>query len=188
MRFRATQRYAVDHVAFEWRAHFVLACVVAFDVTDAYVDRNGKLQVRFLGLPLQRRAGQEIDTGEAYRYLAELPWVPHAMLSNRELRWGESDEHHVQVVTDVSGEETAVSFAFNASGEITTVQAASRPRAVGRTSVLTPWGGEFSDYGTLAGVRMPTRGEVFWELPTGRFVYWRGHITAARIVDEPFDG
>jgi hypothetical protein len=110
------------------------------------------------------------------------------MRSNRELRWRELDERHVQAGTDVSGEEAAVTFAFAASGEITNVQAASRPRAVGRSSVPTPWGGEFSAYETLAGVRMPTRGEVYWELPSGRFVYWRAEITAAKIVDEPFDG
>jgi hypothetical protein len=44
---------------------------------------------------------------------------------------------------------------------------------VGRTSVLTPWGGEFGDYRALGGMRIPTRATVYWELDQGRFVYWR---------------
>jgi hypothetical protein len=33
---------------------------------------------------------------------------------------------------------------------------------------------------------MPTRAEVYWELPNTRFVYWRGQITAVR-VEKQFD-
>jgi hypothetical protein len=42
---------------------------------------------------------------------------------------------------------------------------------VGRTSVLTPWGGEFGEYQALGGMRLPTRAKVYWELDEGRFVY-----------------
>jgi hypothetical protein len=59
---------------------------------------------------------------------------------------------------------------------------------VGRTSVLTPWGGEFGDYRTLGGMRIPTRARVYWELDEGRFVYWRGTVTSAVALEEPFGG
>ena len=36
-------------------------------------------------------------------------------------------------------------------------------------------------------MRMPTRGEIAWELPEGRFVYWGGEITSAQALDEPFE-
>jgi hypothetical protein len=52
--------------------------------------------------------------------------------------------------------------------------------------VPTPWGGEFGAYETLGGIRMPTRAEVYWELSEGRFVYWRGEVTSAQALDEPF--
>jgi hypothetical protein len=29
---------------------------------------------------------------------------------------------------------------------------------------------------------------VYWELPEGRFVYWRGRVTDAQELDKPFTG
>ena len=29
-------------------------------------------------------------------------------------------------------------------------------------------------------------GRLYWELPSGRFVYWRGHVTEVQLVDEAF--
>jgi hypothetical protein len=39
----------------------------------------------------------------------------------------------------------------------------------------------------LGGVRMPTRVDVYWDLPEGRFVYWRAEITGAELLKEPFE-
>jgi hypothetical protein len=44
------------------------------------------------------------------------------------------------------------------------------------------WGGDFGQYASFAGIRVPTRGEAWWELPEGRFVYWRGRVTALEPV------
>jgi hypothetical protein len=43
--------------------------------------------------------------------------------------------------------------------------------------VETAWEGTFSDYATVGGVRIPTRGEVAWILETGSFPYWRCTVT-----------
>jgi hypothetical protein len=40
---------------------------------------------------------------------------------------------------------------------------------------------------TLSGMRMPTRGEVYWQLPEGRFVYWRSELTSAQALEAPFE-
>ena len=53
---------------------------------------------------------------------------------------------------------------------------------VGKTFVPKPWGGDFGEYAIFAGTRVPTFGEAWWELPEGRFVYWRGRITALELV------
>ena len=51
----------------------------------------------------------------------------------------------------------------------------------------TPWGGDFGDYEMIGGIRIPRRGEAYWELPQGRYVYFRGRVTSARPLDRPFD-
>jgi hypothetical protein len=47
--------------------------------------------------------------------------------------------------------------------------------------VTRPWAGRFSDYAVVGGIRIPTRGEVRWELPDGPFTYWRGTITSIEL-------
>ena len=116
------------------------------------------------------------------RYLSELPWVPHALEANRQLEWREVDPLAVEVAARIGTRRIAVRLEFDAAGDIVGTFAAARPRREGKTSVPTPWGGRFSDYRELGGIRVPTRAEVRWELPDGPFTYWRGTITSLELV------
>jgi hypothetical protein len=188
MGFVATERFAVDHVGFVWEARVPIAGMMAIRVTDRYADGGGTLRVRALGIPLSTRSGPGIAEGEVHRYLAELPWVPHAMTANPDLEWREVDEHHVSVSTPIGSRHATVTFEFDVDGEIVYARGSARPRGVGKETVPTPWGGQFSDYETLSGLRIPTRAEAYWDLPEGRLVYWRAQTTAADVLDDPFDG
>jgi hypothetical protein len=42
--------------------------------------------------------------------------------------------------------------------------------------------GEFGDYGSFGGIRVPRYGEVRWELREGPFVYWEGRITSLAVA------
>jgi hypothetical protein len=185
MRFTAIERFAVDEVAFSWEARFPVVSPLSLKVTDSLAPGHGKLTVRALGFPLQTQSGPELTIGEAYRYLAELPWVPHAMAMNPELRWREIDERAVEVQTTVGTGRPAVRLEFDETGDVVRCVADARPGTVGGRSVTARWGGELSDYDTLGGIRMPTRGAVYWDLPEGRFTYWRGQITSAQTLEEP---
>jgi hypothetical protein len=41
--------------------------------------------------------------------------------------------------------------------------------------------GRFAAYEMLGGVRLRTQAEVAWELPEGRYVYWRAAVLAAEL-------
>jgi hypothetical protein len=187
MRFSAIERFAVDRVAFSWEARFPIAPLVSLKVLDGYARSHGTLRVRALGLPVQTQSGPEIDIGEAYRYLAELPWMPHAIATNPELDWRDVDSRTMEVSTAVADARPSVSFEFDDAGDIVRCFAEARPRDVDGGSVATGWGGDLSEYRTFGGIRMPRRGEVYWQLPEGRFVYWRGEITSAQALMEPFE-
>ena len=75
-------------------------------------------------------------------------------------------------------------FHFDSTGDITAVDTAARPGQVDGREVNAGWGGRFSDYAWVGGIRIPTRGEVYWDLPDGRFVYWRGQVTAVELRSE----
>lgn len=187
-RFTATQRFAVEHVAFSWNAHFPLLGPIAFDVVDVYADGAGALELRLLGLPLQRQHGAATSAGEALRYLAELPFVPHAMVHNRKLEWEELDELTVVVAARIRGERLTVELKVDDNGDIVRTSSRDRRRKVGGEWLRTPWGGRFGEYESFDGVRLPTSAEAYWDLPQDRYVYWRGTVLSAGLLHEPFAG
>jgi hypothetical protein len=95
---------------------------------------------------------------------------------NRELSWSGVDERSVELATDVLGRAVVVRLHFDEAGDIAAATG-TRPFAKNGTFVPTPWGGDFGEYTTLAGVRVPASGQAWWDLPEGRFVYWRGRLT-----------
>jgi Family of unknown function (DUF6544) len=179
-RFTATEEFAADHVAFAWRASFPILGPIAMRVIDSYDGSDGRLEVRFVGMPLQRQRGPQLAQGEAYRYLAEIAWVPQASLANPQLTWQELDERTVELSTRVLGEQIAVRLTFNEAGEITQTLA-DRPR-LEAGNAITRWIGAYRDYERLAGMLVPTRGEVRWDLADGPFTYWRGTITSLELL------
>jgi hypothetical protein len=182
LRFRAVEEFAVEQVAFSWRARFAIFPLVSIRVTDRYAAGEGLLEARVLGMRVMRQRGQETAEGEAMRYLAEIPWVPHAILANRELEWRGLDARSVEVATRVGSARVAVRLEFDDSGDIVRAFADSRPHLEGKAIVPRPWGGKFSDYEVIGGIRVPSRAEVRWELPDGPFTYWRGAVTSLDLV------
>ena len=115
------------------------------------------------------------------RYLAELPWVPYAILGNSELEWRELDPRSVEVATRVGSGRAAVTLHFNETSDIVRASALDRPSQEGKRLVERAWFGDFGDYRELAGVRVPTAAEVAWELPDGPFTYFRGRLTSLEV-------
>jgi hypothetical protein len=179
----AVEEFSVEEVAFSWRARFRFLPLVTLRVVDGYAAGQGRLEARLLGLvPVMRQSGQAASEGEAMRYLSEIPWVPHAMLANRELEWRELDVQTVEVATSVGPARVAVQLEFDAAGDIVSAFSPARPYVEGKATVPRPWGGEFRDYDVVGGVRIPTHAEVRWQLPEGPFTYWRGTIASVELV------
>lgn len=181
MPFTATEDFVVEAVAFSWSARFPIIGPLAMEVIDDFADGDGGLRVRLLGIPLETQRGRETAVGQAMRYLAELAWAPHAIAGNRELEWREVDGRSVEVATQVGSSRPAVRWDFDDTGDILRATGV-RPRPVGKTFVPTSWGGGFSDYTSFHGTRIPVSGEAWWELPQGRFVYWRGTVTQVELI------
>jgi hypothetical protein len=110
MHFEATEDFAVDRVAFTWRARFPIVEPLAMTVVDEFADGEGRLRVSLFG-PMQTQIGPETNLGEAMRYLAELAWAPQAIAANRELEWREIDDHGVEVSCDVAQARARVRWA-----------------------------------------------------------------------------
>lgn len=178
--FSATHLAAIDKVGFVWDATFSMGPLVSARVIDAYAGQKGRLAVRLFGaLPVGDEAGPDVDQGEALRYLAEIPWTLSALRANSALS-SRADGDAV-ILTATGGAQ--VRLDFDEQGRVLDVTAPARPRRTDGVVVPTPWGGRFAEWDMVDGILMPRRGEVWWDLPEGRFVYWRGSIIGASYVD-----
>src|SRR5689334_17357815 len=141
--FTAEQTMSVCEPGFVWLANMQLAPLVYARVIDAYVAGRGLLEARLYGsVPLARAVGPPIDRGELMRYLAELVWIPHAMLHNSQLRWHEIGNDIVEVSVGSPDAPARVRLAF-ANGDIACVEADDRPYSEGGNVVPRRWVGRF---------------------------------------------
>jgi hypothetical protein len=106
-------------------------------------------------------------------------------LHNRELEWRELDERTAEVATAVRDEGLTVELEVDDDGDIVHASSEMRRYELGDEWVPTPWGGDFGDYQTFGGLRIPSSGEAYWQLAEDRYVHWRGTITSAEARDEP---
>jgi len=171
---------------FVWVAEQRLGPVPMVRVIDSYASGGGLLEVRLLGaVRLGRYDGPEAALSEALRYLAELPWAPDAILTNREIVWTEApDGLHARLAT--AGGPAEVVFGLDAAGDIVSMAATGRPATMPDGTIQPlDWRGSFGDYALIGGRRIPTTGEVGYVYPEGYEAYFRGRVTSYEPLAMP---
>ena len=185
IKLRAEEVMSAQKLGFVWYAEQKRSIFVMMRVVDALVDGSGTLNVRLLGsLPLVDLGGPGTDKAELMRYLAELPWVPDALLHNPNLRWREIEPDLIEVEAGAGDALAKIRFRLDGAGDIVEMEADARARSEGSEVVQRPWRASYRDYKTIEGAfagetgyrRIPTRAEVGWILDDGYFAYWRGQI------------
>lgn len=168
MPFVAEQAYAFEPPGFVWLADARLAPLVSLLARDKFVDGRGNMLITVLGLVVVADAsGPEIDLGAGLRFWGELISFPEAVL-NRHLRWEEMDARHARVHIEQGPLKMSATIEFDARG-FPVAMHAERFRDVAGQFVLTPWSGNFRDWGKIDGRLLPTRWEAVWHLPEGDF-------------------
>jgi len=181
MRFTAKQWMASAATDFRWKARVGPLSLVHLE--DSLVEGEPVSGTRALGLvPLGRAAPSgELVEGQLQRYLAELPWNPDALLSNRALRWEQRDALVLAVSVRLGAVRAEVEHHLGEDG-LPARTFALRPASEGRTFVRRPWHGEFLDYRAVEGRLIPHAGSVAWEWESARFEVWRGRIESWRVA------
>lgn len=184
--FTATEWFAVDPPGFVWSAAISLAPLVRVRVVDRFQHGRGALRARLFSLVTvaDADAGPELDEGELSRYLAESVWVPTALLPAAGVDWTPVDDRSAEATLSHEGTTVSLTFRFGDDGLVERVHASDRPREVDGEYVPTPWTGTFGDYRDVGGVRVPTSGEVAWELPDGDLPYWRADIDVSPTLGD----
>jgi hypothetical protein len=163
--------------SFRWEARLDPGKIGAPTVIDAYEKGHGALVVRVAGvLQVKKITGLDVDQGEIQRYLASVIFCPPMLLNHLTLEWTTIEPLTIRVRDQRDATGAAVDFDLSEDG-CPRVCRAQRPRLVGKHAVLTPWSGTGSEFREYQGLRIATHLEVAWNLPEGRFTYFRGDIT-----------
>lgn len=183
--FTATQTLQVATCAFSWRARFWPFGFLT--VVDALAAGEGRMDVTAFGVfPVVRsRSSAALTKGATQRYLAELPYVPDAMLHNPALDWRKVDGNRLAVATGTGDARAEVVFTLDPDGRIGSVRAEDRPRSATAPVLPTPWEGEFADYRLQHGRSIPFAAQVSWVIDGHRSLYWRGTLSNWKIAVPP---
>lgn len=185
--FTSRQRVVTRRPGFVWNGHMRMLPGVSVWVHDAYVAGEGILHPALFGLVtlMDLHDSEVVAHGELMRFFAEAAWYPTALLPSQGVRWAEVDERSaIATLTDGSLAIT-LTFDFGADGLIESVRAEARGRTVGKTTVMSPWEGRWTNYQLRDGMRVPISGEVAWITAEGRKPYWRGTITSLQYESAP---
>lgn len=178
--FTATQQFTLSQPGFIWEARIAMAPVVFTLVRDSYIDGEGAMRAEVQGLMrvANLRGGDALASGALQRWLAEAVWFPVALQPSERLTWEAIDDHRARVSLVDRGHRVSLEFTFTSDGDVVRIFSPDRMREVKGQFIPTPWEVICADYGLYLGMRVPTRCEVAWLLPEGRFPFWRGQVTA----------
>lgn len=176
MAFTATQTIATNACEFDWRARAGPLGLISG--RDALVAGEGRFDIMALGfIPIARAPHTPaLVRGELMRYLAEIPWAPHAILCNHALRWRVDGPDTLAVSAGSGGTACEVLLSLDGDGRIEGGFAPDRPRSAAAPILPTPWRGRFSDYRRHGDIWLPFAGEVAWEIDGQEAPYWECRI------------
>jgi hypothetical protein len=178
--FTSVQHVRAAPAGFMWDARARMMPLVPARIRDRYVGGTGGMYVTLGGLiPLVHQEGTaDMAVAALMRWAAEGPWLPVALLPRDGVRWEAADDHTATLVVEDAGTTVTLTATFADDGTIATIVGKRPLERDGRTEWHT-WGGRHGDYRTIDGMRIPTRAEVWWDLPEGRWVYYRGTLVDA---------
>ncbi|CAM2064475.1 DUF6544 domain-containing protein [Sulfidibacter corallicola] len=177
--FTATQRITTRRPGFVWDARVRMGPGLDVHVWDAYLDGEGILTGKVLGLAtvVHVSSCQALAEGELMRYFGEATWYPTALLPSQGVRWQAVDERSAKAILRDGDIELTMLFRFDERDLIESFYVTSRGRTVGDRVVATPWEGRYGRYERHGGMLVPIEGEVRWLPPDGPpFPYWRGRL------------
>lgn len=187
MPMTAEQVYTTDPPGFVWDARFKVAGLPLLRARDSYKDGHGHMFARLAGLfKVFDVRDEKLDQGAMLRYLNEMMWFPTAFLGEN-VSWNAVDERSAEATFSDRGRSVSARLFFADEGRLTDFTA-MRYREIDGDFSLDPWSTPITDYGTLAGLNLPVRGQGVWNLPSGDLPYVQIEITSIEYNQpiEPF--
>jgi len=178
MPIKAEQYFTTESPAFLWRVKLNMLPLVWIEGRDMYYQGKGNMLIKLLStLTLADATGNEIDVSSLIRFLAEAVWFPTALLPNDYLEWKEIDSNSARVIIKYKGYTASGVFTFNEKGEIIKFVSNDRYMESDGKYFQEQWSGYYRNYQQFEGIKIPTQGEVEWNLSDRDLPYARLKIT-----------
>lgn len=176
--FTAKQRVVPVAPGFVWNARVAVRPGFYVSVLDSYNMGVGVGRVSLYGAisVVQAENIAELNSGALYRYLAEAPWYPTALLPQAGVQWTAVDDNTAIASLADNGNTASVEFRFNETGQITGMYTEGRFGQFDGGYRKTPWQGEFRNYELVDGMQVPHYGEVGWVVDGQLELVWKGEV------------
>lgn len=182
--FTSIQHFSTCPVGFVWDANMKMTPFLNIRVRDSYQNGRGAMTAKVLSLISMVDAHDDpnLDAGSLMRYLAELVWLPTALLPSERLKWTPIDDRRALATLSDGDTTVSLEFRFNERGEINRFFAPARVYSTKGDSKSFHWAGRLWNYQERHGMMIPLEGEVSWQMPEGNEPYYKG-----TIVDVQYD-
>lgn len=174
----AEQYFSATLPGFVWKAKIQMLPGISIEVCDAYLKHHGQMKGNIAGIfpIIDAHDRPELDQGALQRYLAEAVWFPTALLPSQGVEWKAIDDHKALATLSVGDTSVSLTFEFNTKGEIISAFAPDRYREVSGNFIPTPWKAKYANYESFGNYRVPSYGEVSWQLPDQMYSYFKADI------------
>lgn len=127
---------------------------------DAYLKGKGSLQIT--GLINLFSEGETLDQGENLAMWAEAPFTtPSVLALDQRVRWQPVDAYSARLFVPFGDRKDSLRVEFDPTSGLLKRMSGMRHR--GEEKTKTPWYGEYSEYRTLHGTKVPHRLVASWE-------------------------
>lgn len=170
-------QYAISHQpGFIWSGDITFAKLIWVRGIDTYFNSEGSLLIKFMsGITISKESGKEISQAQVVRWLLEGVWYPSAFLPSENLKWSEVDSTSAKILFKENDIEISVHVFFNENGSIAKMKT-QRYMTTTAGPALTDYTGYFTKYKDVNGIRIPTHGEVEWNMEDQDFLYGKFDI------------
>ena len=138
--------------------------------SDAYLGGKGSLEIT--GLLNMSSRGENFDQGQNLAMWAEAPFTtPSVLVLDPRVRWEPIDAHTARLIVPFGEQEETLRVEFDP--ETGLMRSVSGMRYRDHEKTKTPWRGEFSEWRTLHGIKVPHRNVAIWADEGGPYGIFR---------------
>jgi hypothetical protein len=148
---------------FIWKAN-IGSGLSQFQGADYYVNRSGRMQFSILGLvPVVNVQSPDTARSAIGRMVAELMWLPSALLPQQEVQWSAIDDHTIQAHLKVDDEPVNLTLVIDADGKVLESYALRWGNHTPNGSwAYIPMGGKCYAERTFGGYTIPSQMSAGW--------------------------